>query len=92
MVARHIFLKGTVPSHGTVKIAALRRFFFVLKGTTFRCYILEPVPDVPLVRLWGSIGTRIPIWAWSAKAELFPILGNTPFRPEKYPVLLKWAS
>ena len=36
--------------------------FFVLKGTTFRCYILEPVPDVPLVRLWGSIGTRIPIW------------------------------
>jgi hypothetical protein len=36
--------------------------FFVLKGTAFRCFILEPVPDVPLVRLWGSIGTRIPIW------------------------------
>ena len=56
-------INGTdkVPSHGTVKIAALRRFF-VLKGTAFRCYILESVPDVPLVRLWGSIGTRIPIW------------------------------
>ena len=36
--------------------------FFVLKETAFRCFILEPVPDVPLVRLWGSIGTRIPIW------------------------------
>ena len=36
--------------------------FFVSKGTAFRCFILEPVPDVPLVRLWGSIGTRIPIW------------------------------
>ena len=36
--------------------------FFVLKGTAFRCFILEPLPDVPLVRLWGSIGTRIPIW------------------------------
>ncbi len=36
--------------------------FFVLKGTAFRCFILEPVPDVPFVRLWGSIGTRIPIW------------------------------
>jgi hypothetical protein len=36
--------------------------FFVLIGTAFRCFILEPVPDVPLVRLWGSIGTRIPIW------------------------------
>ncbi len=36
--------------------------FFVLKGTAFRCFILEPVPDVPLLRLWGSIGTRIPIW------------------------------
>ncbi len=38
--------------------------FFVLKGTAFRWYILEPVPDVPLVRLWGSIGTRIPIWVY----------------------------
>ena len=39
----------------------LQRFgaFFVLEGTAFRCFILVPVP---LVRLWGSIGTRIPIW------------------------------
>ncbi len=45
-------------------LSKLPRFgaFFVLKGTAFRCFILEPVPDVPLVRLWGSIGTRIPIW------------------------------
>ena len=52
--------------------------FFVLKGTAFRCFILEPVPDVPLVRLWGSIGTRIPIWVktydavwkrWKAKFQ-----------------------
>jgi hypothetical protein len=56
-------ISGTdkVRSHGTGKIAALR-CFFVLKGTAFRCFILEAVPDVPLVRLWGSIGTRIPIW------------------------------
>ena len=48
-------------SHGTGKIAALR-CFFVLKGTAFRCFILKPVPDDPLVRLWGSIGTKISIW------------------------------
>ena len=35
---------------------------FFLEGTVFRCFILEPVPDVPLVRLWGSIGTRMFIW------------------------------
>ena len=36
--------------------------FFVFEKTALRCYILEPVPDVPVVRLWGLIGTRIPIW------------------------------
>jgi hypothetical protein len=44
---------------------------FVLKGTAFRCFILDPVPDVPLVRLWGSIGTRIPIWEISKLWEIW---------------------
>jgi len=35
---------------------------FVLEGTAFRCFILEPVSVVPLVRLWGSIRTNIPNW------------------------------
>jgi hypothetical protein len=37
-------------------------FLFVLEETAFKFFMFEPVPDVPWVRLWGSIGTRIPIW------------------------------
>ena len=70
-------INGTdkVRSQGTVKIAALRCFF--LEGTAFRCFILEPVLDVPLVRLWGSIGTRISIWGtMNAKGLGEPKLGS----------------
>ena len=59
-----IELMDKVRSQGTVKIAALR-CFLVLEGTVFRCYIFEAVPDVPLVRLWGLIGTKVPIWVVS---------------------------
>jgi hypothetical protein len=52
--------------------------FFVLKGTDFRCYILEPVPDVPLVRLWGSIGTRIPIWDTTGHVSDYILLHSFP--------------
>ena len=44
--------------------------FFDLEGAAFRWFILEPVSDVPLVRHWGSIGTKIPIWG-TDKSLLF---------------------
>ncbi len=54
--------------------------FFVLKGTAFRCFILEPVPDVPLVRLWGSIRTRIPIWVRKNKSKSkWSVVEREPF-------------
>jgi hypothetical protein len=66
-----------------VKIAALRCFFF-LKGTAFRCFILEPVSDVPLVRLWGSIGTRILIWDGSWLHKPTEAINNKPFKEFSY--------
>ncbi len=50
--------------------------FFVLEGTAFRCLILESVPDVPLVRFWGSIGTRIPIWKGKSSQRVLLLKSN----------------
>ncbi len=48
--------------------------FFVLEGIAFRCLILEPsqtcqIDVTKLVRLWDSIGTRIPIWEAESSTE-----------------------
>ena len=59
-------INGTdnVRSQGTVKIATLRGLF-VLEGTAFRCFILEPVSDVPGLYVFGARSGQKFLSAWA---------------------------